>query len=384
MALDRKLYAEIKNTLTKYPILGLTGPRQSGKTTLLRDMLAGYRYVSLENPDNLSFATEDPRGFLSQYDDQIIFDEIQNAPSLFSYLQGIVDEHKKMGQFVLSGSQNFHLMSHITQSLAGRIALFRLFPFQFSEMNAAGWMSDDLASTMTKGFYPALHERAINQDRYYADYIDTYVKRDVSQLVNVQNESDFKKFIKLCATRAGQLLNLSDLGRDIGISHTTVKNWISILETNYILFRLPPYFKNNGKRLVKSQKLYFYDVGLLCHLLNIRKGKLTPTNAMWGSIFENMIVSELVKQNAHEVLYRDYYFWRDSKGHEVDLLFDEGSALYTYEIKSSSTIKQDMFKGLDYFNGISEEEVASKCLIYGGKEAQNRTKYKVLPWLETR
>lgn len=378
--ISRENYKSIKETLGKYPIIVVTGPRQAGKTTVLRNMFSEYRYVSLENPDIRNFAVRDPRGFMDEYDDKVIFDEIQRAPEIFSYLQQIVDDNNVMGQFILSGSQNSHLIEHITQSLAGRVAIFRLFPFQFSEMKEAGWLSNDLATVFTKGFYPAIFERKVDQDRYYADYIDTYIKRDVSQLVNVQDSRSFGNFIKLCAIRAGQLLNLNDLARDAGISHTTARNWISVLEASYILFTLQPYFVNYGKRTIKAPKLYFYDVGLLCHLLSIRKGEISPLHSMWGNIFENLIVSELTKQNSHWSLHRDYYFWRDSKGNEVDLLYEYAEAIQTYEIKSSSTILEKMFKGLVYFKSLTKDQSTKPILVFGGKKGQKRTDFTVLPW----
>lgn len=378
----RLIYHKFKETLGHYPILAMTGPRQSGKTTMLREMLPDYRYVNLENPDNRLFAEKDPKGFLTTYHDKVIFDEAQNVPELFSYLQGIVDEQQIMGQFILSGSQNFQLTERITQSLAGRVAIFKLLPFDFSEMKIAQWLDQDLSGVMTKGFYPAIFQRKMNHDRYYANYLDTYVNRDISQLINIKDANAFKRFLKLCALRAGQLLNLSDLARDTGVSHVTVGNWISTLETSYILFQLQPYFKNFGKRLIKRSKLYFHDSGLLCHLLGIRKSNIDPVHPMWGHVFENMIVGELIKQNEHLSLERDYYFWRDSKGHEVDLLFHTGHALQLYEIKSSSTIKQRMWEGLEYFSRITDEPIEKKCLIYGGEEAQERTEYSVVPWTE--
>lgn len=378
--LDRTIYNQIKSALTQYPILAVTGPRQSGKTTLLKTMFKDYRYLNLENPDTREFAIKDPKGFLAQYNDKVIFDEVQYIPSLFSYLQALVDENQVMGQFILSGSQNFNLMQNITQSLAGRVALFKLFPFDLQEMKASNWLHSDLTQVITHGFYPALFERNIDPDRYYANYIETYVKRDVSQLVNIQDQRTFSNFLKILATRAGQLTNFNDLAKDVGVSHTTIRNWISILETSYIVFMVQPYFKNYGKRMIKSPKLYFHDVGLLCHLLSIRKGNLDPTHPLWGSIFENFIVSELNKQNAHQGLLRDYYFWRDSKGHEVDLLHQTTSELTTYEIKASSTIQSRMFEGLDYFKSITDDVIAQQILIYGGKEAQNRTDYSILNW----
>lgn len=380
--ISRLIYHQIASAMQEYPVLALTGPRQSGKTTMLKTMFADYRYINLENPDNRNFARKDTRAFLQQYDHQVIFDEAQNVPELFSYLQGIVDENQVMGQFILSGSQNFQLTERITQSLAGRVAIFRLLPFQVAEMKNAHWLPGKLADVLTRGFYPAIFERGMDHDRYYANYLDTYVNRDISQLINIKDARAFKNFLKLCATRAGQLLNLSDLARDAGVSHTTAGSWISTLETSYVLFQLPPYFKNYGKRMIKSPKLYFYDVGLLCHLLSIRKGNISPIHPMWGSIFENLVVSELMKQNEHTGLARDYYFWRDSKGHEVDLLYQQGEALHLYEIKASSTIQSKMFDGLDYFQKISNEHIAGKYLVYSGSQAQKRTEHTVMPWEE--
>lgn len=381
--ISRKIYEQIATTIPQYPVIAVTGPRQSGKTTLLKNMFSDYRYVSLENPESREFAQKDPKGFLTQYNEKIIFDEAQNVPELFSYIQGIVDESQHMGQFVLSGSQNFQLMERITQSLAGRVAIFKLLPFEYAEMSSAHWLASDLSTTMTKGFYPALFERKIDQDKYYSNYIDTYINRDVSQLVNIQDARTFRNFVKLCATRAASILNVSDLARDAGVSHTTARNWLSILETSYIIYLLPPFHRNYGKRLVKSSKLYFYDTGLLSHLLGIRKGKLVKTDSLWGAIFENMTISELVKQNAHHGLYRDYYYWRDSKGQEVDLLYLENEEIHLYEIKASSTIQAKFFAGLDHFSRIAKDEkIEAKNLIYSGDQSQKRTDYNVLKWDE--
>jgi predicted AAA+ superfamily ATPase len=378
--ISRSIHDRILDTLREYPILAITGPRQSGKTTLLKTMLQGYTYVNLENPENRTFAEMDTKGFLDKYNDKVIFDEAQNVPALFSYLQGIVDENQVMGQFILSGSQNFQLTERITQSLAGRVAIFRLLPFDMDEMSKANWLSEDLGEAMTKGFYPAIFERGMDHDRYYTNYIETYVTRDISQLINIKDARSFRNFLKLCAVRAGQLLNLSDLARDAGISHTTANNWMSILETSYIIYQLPPYFKNYGKRLIKSPKLYFYDVGLLCHLLGIRKSNISPMHPSYGHVFENLIITELIKKNEHRELLRDYYFWRDSKGHEVDLMYHDGDVLHIYEIKSSSTIQSRMFEGLEYFTKISTEPIEEKVVVYGGVEVQNRTEFTVVPW----
>ncbi len=379
--INRAIFEEIKLLSNQYPVLALTGPRQSGKTTMLKTMFPDYKYITLENPDNREFAERDPKGFLNAYHEKVIFDEAQNTPTLFSYIQGIVDDSGKMGQFILSGLQNFQLMERISQSLAGRVAIFNLLPFENKEMKTANWLEDKAIDAIPKGFYPAIFERGADHDRYYANYISTYINRDVSQLMNIHDLRSFKTFVKLCALRTGSLLNLSDLARDTGISHTTARNWISILETSFIVYLLPPYYRNYGKRLVKSSKLYFYDTGLASHLIGIRKSKLTPTHPMWGQLFENMVLMELIKQNAHRNTSREFSFWRDSKGHEVDVLIEDEGTLHLYEIKASSTIQNKMFAGLDYFNNISEgENIAEKNLVYSGDEAQNRTDYQIIPW----
>lgn len=373
-----KIWADVYRN--KYPILVVTGPRQSGKTTFLRAEFADYRYVSLENPDTREYAEQDTRGFLAEYDDKVIFDEAQYVPKLFSYLQGIVDENKVMGQFILSGSQNFNLMASITQSLAGRVAIFRLFPFDMAEMRAADWLVNDLPTVMTNGFYPAVFDRDIDPTKYYRDYIDTYVKRDISQLVNVQDTQTFKKFLQLCAKRGAQQLNYTTLARDAGVSHTTVRNWLSHLDTSYITFSLQPYHKKYGKRLVKSPKLYFYDTGLLCRLLNIKEDDLSPLHPYWGALFENMIVSELYKQDAHQLQDRHYHYWRDSNGNEVDVVYDEGLELNLIEIKAGITIQGNIFKGLDYLGDVATDDVVNKILMYGGMEDQKRTNYAIKSW----
>lgn len=383
MLVYRKIADAIKQMVDKFPIIALTGPRQSGKTTLLKTMFPTYRYVNLENPDTRTFAETDPRSFLKQYDDHVIFDEVQRVPHLFSYIQSIVDESGRMGQFVFSGSQNFHLMQNITQSLAGRVAIFRLFPFDFQELNNAGLLQKDYSSHLLTGFYPAIYDRNIKPADFYPNYIDTYIQRDVSELIAIHNMSLFRKFLALCATRAGQLLNMSSLANEVGISAPTVKAWLSALENSYIVFLLHPYHKNLSKRIVKSPKLYFYDTGLLCNLLKIKDISNTNNQSVKGALFENMIISEYIKRLYHKNEKQiEPWFWRDSEGNEVDLFIEEPQQNEVVEIKSTGTIMPDLFKGLNYFSDLVRDDTLKKTLVYAGNEHQTRSAAEVVPWFE--
>ncbi len=364
----------------KYPILALTGPRQSGKTTFLKKQFPDYEYVNLENLDVRNFAIEDPNAFLKQFNQYVIFDEVQRAPQLFSYLQTKVDEDKIMGQYILSGSQNFHLMQNITQSLAGRVALFKLLPFDISEMQAANWLNDDYAVNLQKGFYPAIYDREIPSKGFYSNYIQTYVERDLSDLIHVKDLKQFRNFISLCAARAGQLLNLNSLANECGISQPTAKSWVSVLENSYILYQLQPYFSNFNKRITKSSKLYFYDTGLLCYLLKLNDSDSVRLSSLKGSLFENYVINEYVKKNYHNNLLRDLWFWRDAAGHEVDLIWQKSELLNLVEIKASETIKSEMFKGLSYFEKLKPDLIESKSVVHSGLFNQERTLGKVTSW----
>ncbi|WP_026703612.1 ATP-binding protein [Flavobacterium soli] len=380
MNLKRRIKTEMDIYKTKYPILALTGPRQSGKTTFLKNQFSEYRYVNLENLDFRNFAMDDPNGFLAQYDKYVIFDEAQRVPHLFSYLQTKVDEDKIMGQYILSGSQNFHLIQNITQSLAGRVALFKLLPFDISEMQEANWLDDDYAINLQRGFYPAIYDRDIPAKVFYSNYIQTYVERDLSELIQVKDLKQFRNFISLCAARAGQLLNLNSLANECGISQPTAKSWISVLESSYIVYQLQPYFSNLNKRVTKSSKLYFYDTGLLCFLLKLNDAESVKLSALKGSLFENYVINEYFKKNYHNNLLLDLWFWRDAVGHEVDLIWQNSELLNLVEIKASETIMPDMFKGLNYFEKLKPNLIQSKAIVHTGLFNQPRTLGKVMSW----
>ena len=380
MYIRRQIAEIIKAQQSKFPVLALTGPRQSGKTTLLRELFSDYSYVSLENPHTRSFASDDPVGFLNQYPDKVIFDEVQRVPSLFSYIQGRVDESRKMGQYILSGSQNFHLLTSITQTLAGRVALFKLLPLDFEELRAGYLLADTYTSAAVKGFYPAIFDRDIDPVVFYANYIQTYIEKDVTELLNIRDLKLFRTFLGLCAGRAAQLLNISAIANECDISQPTAKAWLSILESSYIVLLLQPYHQNFNKRLVKSPKLYFYDTGLLCHLLGIRTTDDLVENRLKGNIFENMILAEYQKKNHHLYLHQEYYFWQDSGGHEVDILVKKSRGFDIYEVKATETISSSLFSEMDRFEQISKSSNINKTLIYGGSENQERSKYQVLSW----
>jgi uncharacterized protein len=378
--IERQITKAINALKDKFPVIAVTGPRQSGKTTLLKNTFSDYEYVSLEDPDTRNFAQTDPKGFLKLYVERVIFDEVQRVPHLLSYIQTIVDASGQMGQFILSGSQNFQLLQSITQSLAGRVALFKLLPLDFTELTPNNLLPNAYPDALLRGFYPALFDRKIPSTVFYANYLQTYVERDAAELVNIKDLRQFRAFLGLCAARVGQLLNVASLGNECNISQHTAKSWLSILESSYILFQLPPYYQNFSKRIVKSTKLYFYDTGLLCHLLGIRETSAFINTPLKGNLFENLIVAEGQKQNYHQYLHKDFYFWRDSNGNEVDMLVPNAATLDIFEIKASQTIMSEQFKGLDFLQNIASNAVGKKTLIYGGTDNQTRTHYNVKGW----
>ena len=363
-----------------FPILALTGPRQSGKTTLARAVFPNKPYVSLENLDEREFAEQDPRRFLSRFPDGAILDEVQRCPALFSWLQGVVDERKVMGDFILTGSAQFDLIAGVTQSLAGRVGRVALLPLSVREMRQGGVLPKALDEMLLKGSYPALYDRDLAPGDWFSNYVATYLERDVRQLVAIRDLTQFQRFIRMCAARSGQMLNLTALGADCGISAVTAREWISVLEASYLVVRLMPHHKNFGKRLVKTPKLYFLDVGLMAWLLGIRDAQSLSTHASRGALFETWVVSEnfKLKYNAGEPA--DLYFWRDSLGHEVDMVEETAAGLLATEIKSGATFASDWLDGVNKWRSLAGDSAAASSLIFGGDESFEREQCHVVSW----
>ncbi|MBU0677588.1 MAG: ATP-binding protein [Verrucomicrobia bacterium] len=396
MIKPRHLEKRLKNAAEKYSAVALTGPRQSGKTTLCRALFPNHEYLNLERPDLREFADSDPNAFLKRYKGPVIFDEVQRTPDLFSYLMPLIDEDPSPGRFILTGSQNFLLMDSITQSLAGRCAILHLLPFSLREIqerparklaipplaDGEATVSDapDLAVHMFTGGFPPIHDRDYDPQDWLAQYVQTYVERDVRTLINVGDLETFERFLRLCAGRAGQILNHSGLAADCGVSVMTAKRWLSVLKTSFTVVLLRPHFANFNKRLIKSPKLYFTDTGLLCYLLGIRSPDDLAIHALRGNIFECYVVSELTKAYLHQGLEPPLYFWRDSTGHEIDLIIEDGEKLHPIEIKSGRTLAGDMLQALFWWNRLSGQ--SSGSLVYGGDEAFTRQGVEICPWFE--
>lgn len=381
--IERDIQPVLIRLASQYPVVTVTGPRQSGKTTLTRSAFPDKPYVSLEDPDLRRFAIEDPRGFLGSHPQGAILDEIQRAPELLSYLQGLVDAQPRPGLYILTGSQQFELMHRLSQSLAGRTALLRLLPFTLAETLRArpAPAEPELADILLAGFYPRIHDRGLDPTQALGDYFATYVERDLRQLTAVHDLQRFERFVRLCAGRTGQLLNLSSLGQDAGVSHATARAWIDLLQTSYIVYLLPPWLTNTRKRLVKTPKLYFYDVGLACWLLGLRTPQQVQRDPLWGALFENMIVMEALKDRYNAGASGEMYFYRDAEGHEVDLLLPVGGRLHAIEIKAGATVNPDYFKGLRSFATHHPQALASGGVIFGGRAGQARSDWPVHSWL---
>jgi len=380
--IPRTAAALLEEVRTGYPVITITGPRQSGKTTLARAVFSGKPYVSLETPDEREFAATDPRGFLARWPQGAIIDEVQHVPALFSWIQSDVDASGQMGRFVLTGSQNFGLMANITQSLAGRSSLVQLLPLSVAELAGAAKLPDVLDAMLLRGGYPALYARSLNPGRWLADYTMSYLERDVRQISQVQDLSSFQRFLRLCAGRTGQLLNLSNLAQDAGIAQSTARAWLSVLEASYIVFLLPPHHRNLGKRIVKMPKLYFLDTGLAASLLGIQTTVQLVTHPLRGALFETLIVAEFLKARYHSGLSSNLFFWRDNVGLEVDLLLDEPEGLLPIEIKSSATVTEDMFKGLRKWLAVAGDAARLPRVVCAAPESYQRSGIDVRRWQE--
>ncbi len=378
--IEREITPHLTGLFKKYPIVTVTGPRQSGKTTLCRSAFPDLAYANLEAPDQRYFAESDPRGFLAQFSGAVVIDEIQHVPELLSYLQVIVDELGHNGQYVLTGSEQFPLSDAISQSLAGRTALLRLLPFSLLERQEAK-ATDSIVDLLFSGFYPRIHHQGLDPRQALGDYFETYVERDVRRLGGVGNLSRFRMFTRLCAGRVGQLVNLSSLGSDAGVSHTTAQAWLSILERSYIAFRLRPFRSNLRKRLVKTPKIYFYDVGLASYLIGIERADQIVTHPLRGALFENVVVTEALKHRYNTGRRPNLSFYRDAKGLECDLLYHMGEGIVAIEAKSGATVARDSFRSLDRVAEIVPD-VADRVLVYGGADRQTRSASEVVPLFE--
>jgi uncharacterized protein len=391
----RTLRKRLKELAGPFPVVFLTGPRQSGKTTLARATFPRFRYVSLEDLQNREEAATDPRGFLSRFSrgPWLILDEVQRVPTLFSYLQQPVDE-RRIGPCILTGSQQFLLSQHISQTLAGRAAILELLPFSVAELAGRSPLDPDrfadpaslprrapertLEELLFSGLFPAIHDRGLQPTAWLDGYVRTYVERDVRTIAEVGDLDRFARFVALCAGRSGQLVNLSSLGADAGVSHSTARRWLSVLRASYVLDLLPPHHENFSKRLVKTPKLHFLDTGLLCLLLGIRAPAQIAVHPLRGAIFETFVVSELRKLFLHRGVRPPLFFWRDSNGREVDVLIDAGTQRIPVEAKAGATVVADAFRGLEHYLSLSGD--ARGVLVYGGDESYPRGRHLLRTW----
>ena len=367
MWIPRTIKSELLDLTHQFPVVMITGPRQSGKTSLAKNTFPEKPYYSMENPDTREQISSDPRSFFASNPDGAIIDEFQRYPELLSYIQGIVDDKQQKGMFILTGSNNVSMLSHVTQSLAGRVALLKLLPLSIQEIASTGntYQTDDY---LLNGFYPAVYADKLDPVRAYRNYYETYVERDVRQLIQLKDLDRFQRFIKLCAGRTGQLFNASALANEVGISSVTVNEWLSVLQATYIVFLNQPWFANINKRIVKTPKLYFYDVGLVSYLLGIEKTSHVETHPLRGALFENLVILELLKARFNKGLDNNLYFYRDNHGNEVDVVQESGHKINLYEIKSSQTFSPHFFKGLDYLRKVISDRIENASVIYAGEQ----------------
>ncbi|MCL2329025.1 MAG: ATP-binding protein [Bacteroidetes bacterium] len=364
--------------LQKFPAVNITGPRQSGKTTLVKSLNGDYNYLSLENPDTRLFAESDPRGFLRSAGEKFILDEVQYVPQLFSYLQEILDTAKENGKVILLGSQSFLMNQHISQSLAGRVASLKLLPLSYAELKSANQNSQNIDTVLFRGGYPRLFNETIEPVYFFPNYIETYLQRDVRLLRNIENLNTFVRFIKLCAGRVGNILDISSLANDAGISVNTAKAWLSLLEASYILYFVQPFSGNVNRRMIKSPKLYFYDTGLVCSLLNIEQEKQLETFYLRGALFENFVFSELIKSRFNAGLPANFYFLRDSKGVEIDCVQELPEGMRFIEIKSSETLSNDHIRNINLLKNLFPK--TENNVVYSGQKVVDFHNVRFVNW----
>lgn len=377
--IKRQIQEKLIQLSKKFPVVAIVGPRQSGKTTLVKMTFKDKSFQNLEEPDTRLFAQNDPRSFLSISKSGLIIDEAQRVPDLFSYIQTIADESKTPGRFIITGSHNFLMQEKISQTLAGRVAILTLLPFSLGEIRRED-SEEDFSNYIFRGFYPPIYDRKIEPKDWYPNYIRTYLERDIRLIKNIPDLNSFTLFVKLCAGRIGQLLNLSSLAVEAGISVNTAKSWLSVLEASYIAYRLEPHFQNFNKRLVKMPKLYFYDTGLACSLLGLESIDQISTHYLVGSLFENLVLSDLIKHKMNYSLNSNFYFWRDKLGREVDCLIESGLEKIILEIKAGKTINEDFFSGLKFYKDLADNKNIFSYLVYGGQKEEVRNSGHVLPW----
>jgi uncharacterized protein len=377
MWIDREIKAELVDLALHYPVVMITGPRQAGKTSLARQVFPDKPYCSIENPDVRQQISSDPRAFFTSNPDGAIIDEFQRYPEILSYIQGIVDEKKQNGQFILTGSNNVSMLSKVTQSLAGRVALLKLLPFSIAELSAFE-KNDSVDDYLLNGFYPRVYADNLNPTKAYRNYYETYVERDIRQILQVKDVSLFQKFMKLCAGRVGQLFNANNLATEVGVSSMTIQAWLSALQATYIVFLVQPWSANISKRLVKTPKLYFYDVGLAAYLLGIENTSHVETHPLRGSLFENMVTLELLKKRYNAGLDNNLYFYRDNHGNEVDIMQEAGYQLDLFEIKSAETFTPHFLKGLDYLKKIVPDRVGKSNLVYAGSDEMTIKEHRIV------
>ena len=377
--IQRAASSKIKYLAKKFPAIGLLGPRQSGKTTLAKELFPQKPYISFENQDNVLLAKKDPRAFLAKFKTGAIFDEIQRVPDLLSYMQGVIDEQpNKVGLFVITGSMNLLLLDSVSQTLAGRIAFIHLLPFSFAELETSKYGNQSLNKLILNGGYPRLYDRKITPADYYPNYLLTYVERDVRQIKNIANLALFQRFLKICATRVGQEINYTSISNDTGVDQKTIMSWFGILEASFIAFRLQPFYNNLGKRLTQMPKLYFYDTGLCCSLLELETDSHVNTHPLRGSLFENLLILELLKQRLNKGQRSNLFYWRDRSGNEIDILIDQSTQIIPVEIKTATTFNMEFLKGINYWKKLNPT-IKNAYLIYTGRSSSvNNT--SVLNW----